>query len=437
MKIGIVGLGFVGLSFATVLASKGFSVCGIDKNLKIITKIKSGIAPFYEPKLNNLLTRSLKKSLKIFSSIKEIKDCDIIFITVGTPTKKGQIDLTSVRAVAKEIGSVLSNSQKKPIIVVKSTVVPGTTQKVVQTIIEKNSKKMLGRGFELATNPEFLREGKAIEDTLKPHLVVIGSENKQTVNKIKKFYNSLDGTKIPYLLTNPQTAEMIKYANNSFLATKISFINQIANICQSIPDTNVDDIAKAIGTDPRIGNLFLNAGPGFGGSCLPKDLQSLITFSTNLGQNPELLKGVQKINSNQVLKLYNYIKKIKGLKNKKITILGLAFKENSDDIRESVSIKLIKKLLKNNFKITVHDPKAIENTEKIFNGNIKYAKTIPEALNKSECVIIMTAWNQYKSLTNKDFKLMKNKVVIDTRRILNNKKLKINYYALGQGKLFN
>jgi len=228
---------------------------------------------------------------------------------------------------------------------------------------------------------------------------------------------------------------MIKYANNSFLATKISFINQIANICQSIPDTNVDDIARAIGLDPRIGKLFLNAGPGFGGSCLPKDLQSLITFSTKLGQNPELLKGVQKVNSNQVLKLYNFIKNIKGLKNKKITILGLAFKENSDDIRESVSIKLIKKLLRDNFKITVHDPKAIENTEKIFQDQIKYAKTIPNALKKSECVIIMTAWKQYKNLTNKDFKLMKNKVVVDTRRILNEKNLKIDYYALGRGQV--
>jgi len=433
MKIGIIGLGFVGLSFASVLGSRGFTVFGIDKNPKIITTVKSGVAPFYEPNLNKLLSKSLKKSLKIFSSINQVKDCDIIFITVGTPTKKGQIDLTSVRAVAKEIGSFLSHSKKKPIVVVKSTVVPGTTQEVVQPIIEKNSKKMAGIGFELATNPEFLREGKAIEDTLKPHILVIGSENKITLNKIKKFYNSLYGTKVPYLLTNPQTAEMIKYANNSFLATKISFINQIANICQSIPDVNVDDIAKAIGSDPRIGSLFLNAGAGYGGSCFPKDLQSLITFSQKLGQNPELLKGVQKINSTQVLKLGNFIKKIKGLKNKQITIFGLAFKEDSDDIRESVSIKLIKNLLKDNFKITAHDPKAIENTKTIFKDRIKYAKTIPDALKNSECAIIMTAWKQYRNLTNNDFRSMKNKVVIDTRRILNNKNLKIEYHALGKG----
>jgi len=434
MKVGIIGLGFVGLSFAAVLGSKGYSVIGIDKNKITINKAKSGVAPFYEPKLNNLLSKSLKKSLKIYSSIQPVKDCDIIFITVGTPTKKGRIDLTSIKAVAKELGCLLSSIEKKPIIIVKSTVVPGTTRKVILPIIEKNSKKKQGKGFEIATNPEFLREGKAIEGTLKPHVVVIGSENKITIKKIKKFYNSLYGTKIPYILTNPQTAELIKYANNSFLATKISFINQIAQICQSIPGTNVDDIAKGIGLDPRIGSLFLKAGPGYGGSCLPKDLQALINFSKELGQKPIFLESVKKTNDAQISKILSILKKELGeLKNKRITILGLSFKEDSDDIRESVSIKLVVELLAKNAKIVVHDPKAIQKTKAIFGNKIIYSESISDALTNSECLVLMTPWKQYSTISDSVLRKMKKRTIIDTRRMLEMKKLDATYKAIGKG----
>jgi len=434
MKISIIGLGFVGLTFAVVLASKGFNVIGIDADKKKLGKLKSKQSPFFEPKLSKTLSTTINKSLKVSSDIKSgVKNSDILFITVGTPlSSKGEIDLTNIKAVSKSLGLAIKNTKNKQIIVVKSTVIPGTTMDVIKPIIEKFSKKKEGKGFGLLTNPEFLREGKAIDDTLNPHIVVIGGNDKKAISKLEKFYKSLYKTKIPYIFTNPQTAELIKYANNSFLATKISFINQIASICESIKGANVDDVANAIGNDPRIGNLFLTAGPGYGGSCFPKDLQALISFSEKIGHSPSLLKGVQTTNNEQITKIVKRIKQIKTPK-KIITILGLSFKENTDDIRESVSIKLIKNLLKNDYKIIVHDPKAMDNTKLVFGDKIRYANTIKDSLKSSECAVIMTAWNEYKKLKNNDLKLMKNKTVIDTRRILDKSKFKMNYYAVGHG----
>jgi UDPglucose 6-dehydrogenase len=439
MKIGIIGLGFVGLSFASVLGSKGYSVIGVDSDKNKIKKIKSGKSPFYEPKLENILKKALSKSLEITSGIeKAVDSCKIIFITVGTPlSTKGHIDLRNIQSVSKTIGKILKKSDNVPVIVVKSTVVPSTTNQVIRPIIEKTSKKLEGVGFNILTNPEFLREGKAIDDTLNPHIIVIGGDNAAARSELAKFYKSLYKSKIPYVITNSQTAELIKYANNSFLATKISFINQIANICESVSGANVDDIARAIGYDPRIGNLFLNAGPGYGGSCLPKDLQALISFSSKAGQPVDLLQGVQKTNSKQISNLTKIIRKFVKPE-KKITVLGLSFKENSDDIRESASIKLIEKLLQNKYKITVHDPKAIDNTKAIFNDKIKYARSIQEALKDSHCAIIMTSWDHYKRIKNGDFGLMKNKTLIDTRRILDKHQIRgINYYAIGIGSMGN
>ena len=436
MKIAIIGLGFVGLSFATVLGSKSYHVFGVDSDKNKIFKIKSGNPPFYEPKLQQMLSKALQKHFFISSDVlNAVRQCDLIFVTVGTPKlKDGNIDLQMLKNTTKQIGKALSQTTNKPIIIIKSTVVPGTTQNVVQPILEKNSGKIAGRGFELITNPEFLREGTAIGDTLKPHVIIIGGKNKTAIRKVKKFYEKLYGSSIPTLITNHQTAEMIKYTNNSFLATKISFINQIANICQSIPGTNVDEVAKAIGLDPRIGNLFLHAGPGYGGSCLPKDLQTMITFSSKIGHKPLLLTAVQQTNALQIKNITNLIYKLLGtLKEKNITILGLSFKENTDDIRESISIKLIKLLLTKGASITVYDPKAIDNTKKIFNNKIKYANTINDSLKNSYCAIIMTAWKQFRKLNTKNFKNMKRKLIVDTQRILE-KNSDVEYYALGIGK---
>ena len=435
MKIGIIGLGFVGLSFASVLASKKYSVIGVDSDSTKVSKILTGKAPFHEPGLDDTLKIALKNGLKITTEINSVvRECKLIFIAVGTPQREdGSIDLTMIKTVVREIGKNLAKTKNVPTIIVKSTVVPETTTKVVLPILEKESRKKVGKGFGLITNPEFLRETNAINDTINPHVVVIGGYNDKFAKEVENFYTKFHKN-VPIVKTNHQTAEMIKYANNSFLATKISFINQIATICEVIPGANIDVVAKTIGLDPRIGNLFLTAGPGYGGSCLPKDVKAIINFSTKYKIKPILLDAVEKINYQQLENIITTIKKkIRKIKNKKITILGLAFKADTDDIRDSVSIKLIELLLREGAKIIAHDPKAIPNTKAIFGNKIEYSNSIKEALKNSECAVIMTTWKEYTKINNNELKLMKKPLVVDSRRLLINHNLDMDYSAIGVG----
>ena len=435
MKIGVVGLGFVGLSLTSVLSSKGYDIVGIDIDKEKCKKITNGIPPFFEPELENILKKGLKKKLKISNDFSLINNCDFLFITVGTPQNtNGSIDLSIIKKAISTIGESLKKNKKKPIIFVKSTVTPGTMKKIILPILEKKSNKKAGKDFGLISNPEFLQESSAIKDTKFPHVVVLGGYQTKFMKKAKMFFMKLHPN-IPIIITNHETAEMIKYANNSFLATKISFINQLSNICQKIPGANIDDIAKTIGLDPRIGKLFLNAGPGYGGSCLPKDMKALINFANISGINPILLNAVEEVNTKQLKQIIALTKqKLGNLSSKKITILGTAFKPDTDDIRDSIAIELIKKLLKMKPKIIIHDPKAMKNTKRIFEDKISYAKTIEDALSKSHCIIIMTQWKQYEKLNNNEFKYMTRKFVIDCRRMLVGKQLDIDYYAIGLGK---
>jgi len=435
MKIAIIGLGFVGLSLTSVLASKGFNVVGIDVDEEKCRKISNGISPFFEPDLEKILKNALKKKLQIKSDIAIVQDCDLIFVTVGTPQNRtGAIDLSVIKKAMSSLGKSIRKSKKQHTILIKSTVVPGTMKNVILPILENNSKKKAGKDFGLISNPEFLQESTAIKDTEFPHAVVLGGYRTKFMKKVEKFFTKLH-PKTPIIITNHQTAEMIKYANNSFLATKISFINQLSNICQKIPGANVDDIARTIGLDPRIGRLFLNAGPGYGGSCLPKDMKALIKFAKITGVKPTLLNAVEDVNEKQLEDIISIAKKKLGiLKSKKITILGTSFKPNTDDIRDSIAIELIKKFLKRKVKVTVHDPRAIENTKNVFKNKINYTKSISDALLGSQCVIIMTQWKQYEKLVNNDFKRMKKKLVIDSRRMLAEKQLDVDYYAIGLGK---
>jgi UDPglucose 6-dehydrogenase len=435
VNIAVVGLGFVGLSMSSVLASKNYNVVGIDIDNQKCTDIRNGLLPLFEPDLENTLKIALKKKLTISNNFSLIKNCDIIFVTVGTPQKSnGAIELSMIKKATTTIGQIIKKSKRNPIIFIKSTVVPGTAENVILPILEKKSGKKSNKDFGIISNPEFLQESNAIRDTKYPHVIVLGGKQSKYMKKAKMFFSKMHPN-VPITITNFQTAEMIKYANNSFLATKISFINQLSNICQNIPGTNIDDIAKIIGLDPRIGKLFLNAGPGYGGSCLPKDINALINFSDKIGVNPMLLNAVKKTNREQVNNIVSLMKKILGnIATKKITVLGTAFKPNTDDIRDSKSIELIKKLLKNKANITIHDPKAIENTKKIFREKILYAKSISDALNKSECVIIMTHWKQYDALNNNSIKQMNKKIIIDCRRVLVKKELNAKYYAIGIGK---
>ena len=435
MKIGIIGLGFVGLSLTSVLSSKGYDVIGIDVDKEKCKKISNGITPFFEPDLEKILKNGLKKKLRISNDFSLINDCDFIFVTVGTPqNSNGAIDLSIIKKAIFSLGSSIQGNKNKPVILVKSTVVPGTMKNIVLPILEKTSKKKAGRDFGLISNPEFLQESTAIRDTEFPHAVVLGGYKTKFMKKTKKLFVKLH-PKVPIIITNHQTAEMIKYANNSFLATKISFINQLSNICQKIPGANIDDIAKTIGLDPRIGKLFLNAGPGYGGSCLPKDMRALINFAKITGVKPTLLNAVEEVNTKQLEQIITITKQRLGdLNSKRITILGTAFKPNTDDIRDSISIELIKKFLKRKTKITIHDPKAMKNTRNLFGDRIKYAKSIDEALLKSQCVVIMTQWKQYEKLSNNAFDNMTKKIVVDCRRVLVEKQLDVDYFAIGLGK---
>ena len=435
MNIGIVGLGFVGLSLTSVLASKGYTTIGIDIDKKKCKQIVNGESPFFEPKLEKTLRDGLKKKLKISDDFSLIKNCDFIFVTVGTPqTSDGAIDLSMIKKSVAKIGKTMNGNSKNQIILIKSTVIPGTMKNIVLPILEKNSKKKAGKEFGLISNPEFLQESNAIRDTIFPHAVVLGGYNTKYMKKAKNFFSKLH-PKTPIIITNHQTAEMVKYANNSFLATKISFINQLSNICQNIPEANIDDIAKTIGLDPRIGKLFLNAGPGYGGSCLPKDMKALINFARDVGVKPVLLNAVEEINVKQLEQIIKLIeKKLRDISSKRITIMGTAFKPDTDDVRDSISIELIKKLLKMKANITIYDPKAIENTKKIFGKKISYENSMIHALDKTQCAIFMTHWKEFQNIDNKLIRHMKRKLIIDCRRIFTGKKIDAEYYALGIGK---
>ena len=435
MKVGIIGLGFVGLSLAVFLSSKNVKVTGIDTDTTKIQTIQKGIPHFYEPTLQHYLKKAIKTGLKLKTKISsDVFSNDLIFLTVGTPINKhGEINLDYIKSAVISLNKKLQFAKKIPTIIIKSTVVPGTAIQIIKPLLERNSFQE-SIDFNLLTNPEFLRESSAIKDTRNPHVVIVGGNDTKSRKKLVEFYKKIYPKNQDYVETNTTTAEMIKYANNAFLATKITFINSMANICQKIPDTNVDDIAKVMGMDPRISHLFLNAGPGFGGSCFPKDLQALIAYSKNIGYSPKLLETVQNCNNQQVDSIIKLLKKnVKNLHNKKIGILGLAFKENTNDIRESVSINLIKKLLQEKCIVNVHDPKALKNIKKIFKNKLEYFDEYKQIFHNSDCAILMTPWEEYTKINSKLIKKLKLKLFIDTRRILSFNNDEIKFLSLGIG----
>ena len=435
MNVAVVGQGFVGLTLSVFLGLNKYKVFGVENNQKKLKIIQNGKSPFFEPKLDKNLKKCLKlKTIQFVESLKPIfNEMDIIYICVPTPNKKNSINLKFVKNVIYEISYLLTKTEKKPLIIIKSTIAPRTTTSLLE-IISKNSKKILGVDYFFVVNPEFLREGSALNDQINPHLIVIGCEDSKSQNKIKNFYKKLYSKKIPRTFTNFSTAELIKYSNNAFLATKISFINSISNLCEKIPGANVDDVAKAIGTDPRIGPLFLKAGPGFGGSCLPKDLNSFISFYKNFGIQPTLLNGVKNVNDKQSNQIFSILKnQFKKFEGKTISILGISFKENSDDLRESRSVLLIKQLLNANCKIKVYDSLALENTMKLFKNSITYCNSISECSKNSDCLIIMNADDKFKRITKKDILGMRQKFILDARRIL--KISDVKYLALGINKI--
>ena len=419
MNISIIGSGYVGLVSAAALASNGHKVVCIDTDENKVNKINKGQPPFYEANLDCLLPRCVngKGTLKASSDYSEILKTKLTFICVDTPTdSSGNIDLSHIIDSTIEIGRLLARVSNYHVIVVKSTVIPGTTEQIIIPTLEKYSSKKAGKDFGVVMNPEFLQEGSALHCFLNPDRITIGEYDHKAGNILQEIYKDFPA---PILRTTIRTAEMIKYASNAFLATKISFINEIGNICKNM-GIDVYEVARGMGYDPRIGNKFLNAGIGFGGMCLPKDIEALIFTAGELDCKTELLQSVLKINREQPLRLVEMArKKLGSLENKAITILGLAFKPNTDDIRQAPAIKIIAQLLKEGAKVKVYDPKAMLNAKRFLYDSIEFCKSAPDAIADSDCILIITDWDEFK-----DEDMYVGRIVIDGRRTLNPEKAK-------------
>ncbi|PVX24815.1 MAG: UDP-glucose 6-dehydrogenase, partial [Candidatus Bathyarchaeum sp.] len=369
-----------------------------------------------------------------------ILNTSVTFIAVGTPSKAdGSIDLKQIQDSATEIGKALNNKNGYHLVVVKSTVLPGTTENMVKPILEKQSNKRCGSDFGLCMNPEFLREGCAFYDTMHPDRIVIGECDKKSGDKLEGLYQEFYAEKdVPVLRTNLPTAELIKYASNAFLATKISYINTIANICEKTAGTDITTVAKGMGLDKRISPQFLRAGLGYGGSCFPKDLKALIAFSNQQNYDATMLQAVQTVNDSQANHVIELIKKELGeLKDKRIAVLGLSFKPDTDDIREAKAVQIINQLLDYGANVTAYDPFAIPNVRAVFKNRIGYASSCIDCLKNADCCIIVTEWKEFKELKPEDFtQNMNQPILIDGRRIYNPEEFskKLKFYAIGLGQ---
>ncbi|OGI17710.1 MAG: UDP-glucose 6-dehydrogenase [Candidatus Moranbacteria bacterium RIFCSPHIGHO2_02_FULL_40_12b] len=434
MNICVIGTGYVGLITGACFAEFGVNVVCIDKDEKKISQLKKGIVPFYEPGAEELLQRNLKANRIIFTTnvADAVKNSLVIFIAVGTPPRgDGSADMSYVEEVAKEIGK---HSDGYKVVVTKSTVPVGTGERIKQ-IISKNLKSKVK--FDVVSNPEFLREGSAVEDFMRPNRVVIGAENKQAIAILKDLYRPLYLIETPFVITNVKTAELIKYASNAFLAVKISYINEIANLCEAL-GVDVQVVAKAMGLDQRIGPKFLHAGPGYGGSCFPKDTNALAKISRGNNILLNLVEAAIKTNRNQKQRMVDKIMAgTKGVRGKTIAILGLSFKPNTNDIRESPAMEIAQDYLsfKLGAKIRAYDPEAMQDARKVMPKAI-YCKDAYDAVKGADALVIATEWNQFRNLDLARLKkLMKGKFFFDLRNIYDPKKAReagFEYYSTGR-----
>ncbi len=410
MKISILGTGYVGLVTGACLAEQGHNVVCVDIDQKKVELINKGVPPIYEIGLNELLKKNKEKIIATTDAKSAIKDSEMTIICLGTPSKKdGSINLSFIKRGFEKIGNILKQ-KKWHVVVVKSTVLPGTTKDFIIPILEKISGKKAGIDFGIAMNPEFLREGKAIKDFLKPDRIIIGTYDDKTKKTMQKLYQDFN---CPIIITGFTEAEMIKYASNAFLATKISFINEIGNVCKKL-GIDTYDVANGMGYDKRISRAFLNSGAGWGGSCFPKDVKALIAKAKETGEKLSILEEVVRVNDLQPLKLIELLKKnISNLEGKEIGILGLAFKKDTDDIRESRAIPVVIKLIEEKTLVKAYDPKAMDNFKKLF-PKIKYCN--PKDVLNSDAVLILTNWDEFKKYN------YTGKIVIDGRRIEEAKK---------------
>ena len=428
----MIGTGYVGLVSGVCFADLGNDVICVDKDIKKINSLTKGNIPIYEPGLSELVVKNYKnKRLSFSTDLKiSIKKSDIIFICVGTPTKKNSnsADLSQIYEVAKLISKSIN---KFKIIITKSTVPVTTGDEIEKILLKRNSKKK----FSVLSNPEFLREGEAIRDFIYPDRIVVGSNDKKANRIMKNLYSPLISKGAQYLSTSRRAAELIKYASNSFLATKITFINEIANLCEKT-GINVEDISIGMGLDKRIGSRFLRAGPGYGGSCFPKDTKAITSTADKFKTNLSVIKSVIKSNENRSNLLLNRVYEIlnKKIKNKKITFLGVTFKANTDDMRDSSSLSMIPALAKKGAKIKYFDPtgykKEFSKIKNVYNAN-----TIKESLDSSDLVIIHTEWNDFKSINFSNLVKSKKLIIFDMRNIYSPEKIRkqgFKYHSIGR-----
>ena len=437
--VSVFGLGHVGLATAVCAAKKEYKVVGIDIDETRLQQIRNGVSPFFEPSLNEYLKMTVNRMLSVTNDPRSSGEADLAFLTVGTPgTQDGNVNLSYLRSAAAAIGRSIRDTNVEQLIVVKSTVPPGTTR-ALAGVLERESGKLAGKGFRLCFNPEFLREGSAIHDTEFPDRIVLGSDDLQAVERVEGFYKELHGKDLPCVIrTSYENAELIKYANNAFLATKVSFINCIANICERLSHTDVKTIAAGIGLDSRIGPEFLRAGLGWGGSCFPKDLAALVAFARASGYGPLLIEAAVATNQMQPSRVVDFAKKaLLSLSGKRVALLGLAFKPNTDDMREAVSIPIVKMLLAEGAKVIAYDPAALGGARAIFRDMIEYAKDAKECIDDADCCIIVTDWDEFRGIPPSLFKeRMRRPVLIDGRRIYNAAEFLrsgIAFYGIGLG----
>lgn len=401
MRVSIVGAGYVGLVAAACLAKLGHKITLVDIDEERLKRISHGESPIHEPELPEILRQV---DIETTSNYQRIADSEVVFICVGTPSKNdGSMSLKYVEEASREIAKVLKMKRDYCVVALKSTVVPGTTESSVIPILEASGKRV-GEDFGVCMDPEFLREGKAIYYYMNPDRIIIGEYDKKSGDVLFELYKGINA---PIMRTDLRTAEMIKLASNAFIATKISFINEIGNICKQL-DIDVYAVAKGMGFDERIGNKFLNAGVGFGGSCLPKDLRAIAAKAREVGYKPMILEGVINLNDEQGMRMIELLRKHVSPKGASIGILGLAFKPGTDDVRECRAIKIVETLLKQEANLKAYDPVATENFRKMF-PQIEY--TSPEEVLKCDAILIVTEWEEFEHL---DYR---GKIVIDGRRI--------------------
>jgi UDPglucose 6-dehydrogenase len=442
MKISVVGTGYVGLVSGTCFAETGVNVACVDINERKIEMLNNGQIPIYEPGLEDIYKKNVEKGRLTFTTdlAGSIRDADAVFIAVGTPPDEdGSADLKYVLGVAREIGRTMDDYL---VIVTKSTVPVGTSVKVKNAVQEELEKRGEKIPFDVASNPEFLKEGSAVDDFLKPDRIVIGTESEKAQKVMKRLYKPFLLNGHPILFMDITSSEMTKYAANSMLATKISFINDIANLCE-IVGADVDSVRKGIGSDVRIGTKFIYPGTGYGGSCFPKDVQALIRTADENGYSLEILKAVESVNYRQKEVLFGKIKRhFEGnIKGRKFAVWGLAFKPKTDDMREAPSLVIIDKLLEAGAKVVAYDPVAMEEGKRILGDKIEFAKDEYDACIDADALLLVTEWPEFRLPNFRVLqKLLKNNVIFDGRNIYDPEELSeigFTYYAIGRKPVMN